>query len=234
VYTAPHTGGPGLRSDRAYVELKARLLRGEFPINVRLGEERIAALLDVSRTPVREALVRLFAEGFVTRSSDGGYSPIAPVVTDMRYLYEVRAALELESLRRPVRSGSVHERGLLEALRDDWRSLATSDADHVGPEFVLLDESFHSTLSEAAGNPIATDYLRQVNERIRLVRMHDFLTLDRVQDTIAQHIGIVEAVLLGDIDEAERRFVMHLEESAAVVEDRVTRTVARMVTGDHR
>jgi DNA-binding GntR family transcriptional regulator len=218
------------RSDRAYAELKTRLLRGEFPINVRLGEERIAALLDVSRTPVREALLRLFTEGLVVRNSDGGYSPVAPDVGNMRFLYEIRAGLELQAIRRPQQRGDTHDRDQLEALRDDWRSLAGSDADHVGPDFVLLDESFHIGLSDAAGNPVLTDMLRQVNARIRLVRMQDFLTLDRVRDTIAEHLGIVEAVLLGDIEEAERRFVTHLEKSAEVVEHRVHQAISRMLS----
>jgi DNA-binding GntR family transcriptional regulator len=229
MHTGRYTAPSGLRSDIAYLQLKTRLLRGEYAVNVRLGEERIAAMLEVSRTPVREALVRLFAEGLVSRSADGGYSPVAPDVTDMKYLYELRATLELQSLRRPVIGGTRHDLGLLESLRDDWRTLAASDHDHVGPDFVLLDESFHLTLSEAAGNPVATEYLRHVNERIRLVRMQDFLTLDRVQDTVAQHLGIVESVLVGDVAEAERRFVLHLDESAAVVEQRVTQAVARML-----
>ena len=112
-------------------------------------------------------------EGLVARSADGGYSPVAPDVSNMKFLYEVRAGLELQSLRRPQLAGLTHDHGLLEALRDDWRSLASSDADQVSPEFVLVDESFHVTLSEAAGNPVATDMLRQVNERIRLVRMQE-------------------------------------------------------------
>jgi DNA-binding GntR family transcriptional regulator len=230
VYTGPHAASSGLRSELAYLELKTRLVRGEFALNVRLGEERIAAMLEVSRTPVREALVRLFAEGLVRRSADGGYSPVAPDVKDMKYLYEVRAGLELQSLRHPAIKGAQHDLRLLESLRDDWRSLAISDRDQVGPNFVLLDESFHLTLSEAAGNPVATEYLRHVNDRIRLVRMQDFLTLDRVQDTIAQHIGIVESVLCGDVADAERRFILHLDESAAVVEQRVIQAVARMLS----
>jgi DNA-binding GntR family transcriptional regulator len=234
VYTAPHT--TGLRSDHAYTALKTRLLQGDFPLNIRLGEERIAALLDVSRTPVREALLRLFAEGLVVRSADGGYSPVAPDVSNMKFLYEIRSGLEMQSLRRPVLQGNRHDLRLLESLRDDWRSLAASDADLVGPNFVLLDESFHVTLSESAGNPVATEYLRHVNERIRLVRVHDFLTLDRIRSTVEQHLGILEAVLLNDIEEAERRFLSHLEESACVVEQRVSQAIVRMLSrpGDLR
>lgn len=79
--------------DQSYRGLKTRILLGEFPINVRLGEERLAAMIGVSRTPIREALKRLQAEGLVDNHPDGGYQPIVPDVTVMRHLYEVRVGL---------------------------------------------------------------------------------------------------------------------------------------------
>lgn len=71
---------------------------------------------------------------------------------------------------------------------------------------------------------------RIVNERIRTVRMHDFLTGERIDRTINQHLGIVEAVLAGDLNTGEHRFTTHLGESIAVVEERAARAVARMVS----
>src|SRR5690606_17154543 len=72
VYTAPTTGVS--RGEQAYGELKRRLLHGDFALGSRLGEERLASLVGVSRTPVREALSRLHAEGFVVRLPVGGYA----------------------------------------------------------------------------------------------------------------------------------------------------------------
>ena len=92
-----------LRSDLAHAELKRRLLLGEFPLNVRLGEEKLAAVVGVSRTPVREALMRLHAEGLIRRAHDGGYFPVIPDVTLMRHLYEARIGIELQALHRPAR-----------------------------------------------------------------------------------------------------------------------------------
>jgi DNA-binding GntR family transcriptional regulator len=96
------------------------------------------------------------------------------------------------------------------------------------PGFVLLDESFHVTLVEAAGNPVLADQLRQVNERIRIVRMQDFLNPGRIEDTVAEHLGLVEAVLRGDLRDAEERFTVHVGQSMAVVEERVAAAIARM------
>ena len=69
--TTKHAGR-SLRSEEAYRELKRRLLVGDFPLNVRLGEERLAVILGVSRTPIREAMLRLHGEGLVQRGADGG------------------------------------------------------------------------------------------------------------------------------------------------------------------
>ena len=229
MYTDPHPDRPaaGLRGERVFAELKERLLQGDFPLNGRLGEERLAHELAVSRTPVREALARLHAEGLVVRGPEGGFVPAVPDVTAMRHLYEARAALELAALRRPRTAARSVDRALLLALRDEWLQL-TEDEPTPNPGFVLLDESFHVTLAQAGGNPSLVDLLRQVNERIRIVRMQDFLDGQRVARTIEEHLGIVEAVLADDLLEAEARFVAHLDLSLAVVELRVQRAVARM------
>ena len=65
----------------------------------------MAALLGVSRTPIREALLRLHAEGLIGPHPEGGYRPIAPAVEQVHDLYEVRMALELQALRRPAELG---------------------------------------------------------------------------------------------------------------------------------
>src|SRR3954452_10010592 len=121
---ALYTAERGQAGERAYSELKRRLLLGEFPLRIRLGEERLAALLSVSRTPVRQALARLHAERLVERLPDGGYAPAAPNLVKIRQLYEVRRALELSALARPAEIGTTHSLSVIEPLRDDWRLLS--------------------------------------------------------------------------------------------------------------
>jgi len=223
------TNGPG-RREHAYRELKTRLLLGDFPLNLRLGEERLAALLSVSRTPIREALLRLQAEGLVGTHPEGGLRPVAPDVAVIHDLYEVRLGLELQALARPARLAVRHDVAILEPLRDEWRgmlaSLPTPD-----PGFVVIDEDFHIRLALAAGNQSLANLLQGVNDRIRVVRMHDFLTVERVRSTVEQHLGIVEAVLVADLDLAISRFQTHLDESMSVVEQRATQALARMAGG---
>jgi DNA-binding GntR family transcriptional regulator len=134
-------------------------------------------------------------------------------------------------LQRPGRLGTRHDPAVLEPLRDQWRALADAPLPDPDPNFVLLDESFHVGLATAAGNDVAVGFLSQVNERIRLVRMHDFLGQARIEATIAEHLNIVEHVLVGDIIGAEAAFSQHLGDSMAVVEERVRGAIFRMLTG---
>ncbi len=230
MYTTSDTSSHALpRSARVYRQLKTGLLQGEFPLNVRLGEERLAALLGCSRTPVREALSRLHSEGIVVRLADGGFAPTAPDIAATHEVYELRLALELFALRRPATTGHTHDRDRLEQLAELWRGLEAAPPSDADPTFVLADEGFHIGLAEAAGNVALVDVLRQLNERIRIVRMQDFLSIDRIVSTIAEHLEILDVLLAGDLQAAEAALATHIERSKEVVDQRVLLAIARMV-----
>lgn len=215
----------------AYSELKTWIMLGEVPLGVRLREERIADRVGVSRTPVREALLRLHAEQLLERHPEGGYRVAAPSTDAIRGLYDVRRALELFGLRIGFERG--HDLDALRVLRTEWLAVEPSSdaADRwVDPEFVLLDEDFHTRLAAAAGNIQLTEELRRVNQRIRPVRSHDFLTQGRIAATIEQHIGILDAVLRRDPVDAERRLDRHVLESQQVCEAAVALALERMLS----
>jgi DNA-binding GntR family transcriptional regulator len=218
------------RGEQAHAELKRRLLMGEFPLRDRLSANRLATLLGVSRTPVREALARLHSEGFVERHPEGGYRPAAPDLHHTHELYQVRFALELHALGLPEEAGTGHDREALEALRTDWEELGAAPDLTVDATFVIFDEDFHVRLAAAAGNSSLVDVLVSVNERIRPVRVHDFLTEERVEATIREHLGILSALLSGDLDSTRSRLDAHLRQSLDVVEARAARALARMIS----
>src|SRR4051794_30388016 len=97
---ASYTGAEGSRRDEVYGELRRCVLVGEFPVRMRLIEEKLATGLGVSRTPVREALVRLCADRLLRKGSDGGYYVVQPDLKDLSHLYEVRITLELRGVVR--------------------------------------------------------------------------------------------------------------------------------------
>jgi DNA-binding GntR family transcriptional regulator len=210
-----------------YERLKRAILVGQYRLGARLGEERLARDYGVSRTPVRESLVRLHVDGLVTRHPDGGWTPVVPNLAAVRELYEVRIALEIGALRGPARHGTVHDRRALDELRREWQDLA-DDPPPPDPAFVLSDESFHVRLAEAAGNRELADLLRRTNERIRSVRMRDFITFERMTRTIDEHLAITDFVIAGEIDVACDAFELHLGKSLEVVEKRVAQAVLAM------
>lgn len=233
--TGLYTSQGTRRSRRGLVHdrLRRMVLLGTFPGRERLAEERVAELLGVSRTPVREALVRLHAEGLLRRYADGGYFVAEPDLADLRDLYELRIALELRSLTRSLEGFGRHDHAVLEPLRDRWRALRT-ERPAADPSFVELDESFHMTLCRSAGNLALAETLETVNARIRGVRMHDFFTEDRLALTIEQHLGIVEAVLSDDIPVAVERLRVHVGESMEIVERRAAAAITQMILGRGR
>ena len=215
------------QADRVYAGLRGRLLRGEVPLGERLVEEQLAADFATSRTPVREALRRLEGDGHLVRAPAGGLRPSLPNVRSMTQVYEVRLVIEELCVRRAV---AVGDRALLESVRDDWLALRDEGAGAArrGPDFVHADERFHRRIAEAAGNDMAERVLRDVNESIRLMRIHDFTTPDRVRATIAEHLEIIDAVLAGDPDAAAAFMRAHVQRSALVVRQRVGAVLARM------
>jgi DNA-binding GntR family transcriptional regulator len=216
-----------LRGEQVYTELRRRVMLGDFGIQTRLVEERLATELGVSRTPIREALVRLVADNLVVRRPDGYYVAL-PDLTQLRNLYELRITLELRGLTRAIEPGIVrHDRELLEPLLDQWRGFAR-DLPEADPMFVLLDEDFHVTLSRASGNVELTACLSAVNARIRAVRMYDFLTTDRIERTVAEHTKVLELVLADELDEALTSLHKHVGISMEVVERRAAQAISHM------
>jgi DNA-binding GntR family transcriptional regulator len=217
---------PVSHADRVYAGLRDRLLSGELPLGARLVEERLAEEFGTSRTPVREALRRLEGDGHLVRSPEGGLRPSVPNVRSMSQLYEVRIAIEELNVRRAAKAG---DRELLARLRSDWRGLREPS----GPDFVFADERFHQRLADAGGNEVAGRMLGEINERIRLMRIHDFTTQDRIHATIAEHLEILEATLAGEADAAASFMRAHVQRSAIVVRDRVGAALARMAELTH-
>jgi DNA-binding GntR family transcriptional regulator len=214
--------------DIAYGEIKAWILMGEIPLGMRLAEARIAARLQMSRTPVREALLRLSAERFVERDAGGGYRVNHLTAQAMHELYDVRMALELFALGRTVADPGDDVGRALSELRAEWQAVEPEGRDS-DPDFVLLDEDFHERLAGASGNHELVEALRHACERIRPVRTHDFVRPGRIEVTIAEHVAILDAALAGDAA-AVGLLERHVAESQRLAEAGVGHALERMLT----
>ncbi len=226
----PPGGGVGLRRkkqsarERVYEILRDELMGTSFSPYKRLTEESVAARFGVSRTPVRDALARLQTDGLLIKR-DGALFRYIPTLPEFTELYELRLALERRGIERAIEDPTItHNRAALEQELAIWH--ARRDAG-VEPSagFVTADEQFHVALLGSAGNREITKTLLTVNQRIRPVRMHDYLTEDRVAATISEHIEIAELVLRNKLIEARDSLRFHVGESQAVVEARALRAM---------
>jgi DNA-binding GntR family transcriptional regulator len=210
----PDTGEP--LAARVYVALRADLMAGRYAPGRRLGEERLAGNYGVSRTPVREALSRLTADGLVARETDGLY-PYRPRIDQLTDLYEVRLTLELRGLARAADDPEVHhDPDLLGPELDRWYALRDAPP---RPDAGVVDaaERYHVTLLASAGNPELAEALTAVNNRIRPARMFDYFTDERIAATIAEHIAIAEGALDGRYEEATAILTRHIATSRRIV-----------------
>ncbi|WP_330184541.1 GntR family transcriptional regulator [Nocardia sp. NBC_01503] len=229
-------------SDRVYSALRRDLAAGVLAPTDRLGEERLAENYGVSRTPVREALARLYADGLLERHTDGLY-PYRPRVDELGDLYELRIVLEARGIQRLQRTpaglgdldahrgginyGStplLHDAAAVRGELDLWRHLRDNPPEP-GAALITADEQFHSTLLAAAGNSALADALATVHARVRPVRAIDMPTAERVAAMTEDHIAIAESLLAGDLEAALRTLVAHLTSSRAHVLTRARRAL---------
>ena len=181
-----------------------RLLPG-----ARFSENEIAVRARVSRTPVREALLRLQREGFVDVLAKSGWS-VRPLDFDrFEHLYDARIVLELDAVRK-LCSAEPHE--LLATLKKAWLVPAKQRlTDWIA--VAQLDEAFHASLVEAAGNPELARIHADVTERIRIVRRLDFTQAERIQYTYEEHAAILRAILARKPQQATFLLRSHIEQS---------------------
>jgi DNA-binding GntR family transcriptional regulator len=190
-----------------------RLLPGD-----RFAENDVAERLQVSRTPVREALMRLQSEGLVRGYFRNGWEVVPIDFSRFAALYELREMIERHAVRRLCEPGHAPAAcsAFLAQAGAIWqvpRKRRLRD----GLAVAALDEGFHLALVGAAGNPETDAVYRQVTERIRILRRLDFAYGDCIGETYDEHIAILEAIAAADAARAEALAARHIQDSHATV-----------------
>lgn len=193
-----------------YSRLRSMAAAFEFKPGERINESELSRQVGASRTPLREALNRLVAEGFIEfRSGRGFYCrPLSP--ERIMHLYEARIAVECEAARQAaLRADPAEMRALEAALDDSAEEYATcSDA----MRLMALDEAFHLGLCTQSGNPELVGMLRTIYDKIRYVRAADLRQLQAAGDTtIERHRAILALVRAGDAVAAAEAMRAHIE-----------------------
>jgi DNA-binding GntR family transcriptional regulator len=179
----------------------------------RFTEAEIAARMQVSRTPVREALYLLEREGYLEVMFRSGWRVRPFDFQQFEDLYDVRVILELASVKRLC---EMEQRDALDELKDAWL-VAKTERLSDGRGVAALDEKFHATLVAATGNVEMARIHHDLTERIRIIRRLDFTQDARVDATYNEHARILRAILQRKSDEAQMMVKSHIEGSKAEV-----------------
>ena len=202
-------------ADAVYEQLKADIFDFRRLPGVGLSENEIAARTGVSRTPVREALLRLQRDGFVERQPKIGWSVRPLDFERFESLYDLRVILELAALAK-LCAGAIG--GALDRLKAVW--LAPKKQRASDPvEVARLDEAFHAMLVQAAGNPELARVHGDITERIRIIRRLDFTQPQRVERTYEEHAAVLRAVLARNPERAGALLRAHIEASKLAVRE---------------
>jgi len=196
-----------------YEFLRDRIRSGELPPHCRLKEQDVAVQLNISRTPVREALARLEIEGLVKRVPRRG-AIVAPVELDeVDEIYELRAALESLVAKRACERASEAEIEEMDAvLRRAQSCLEANDLD--GNQRSTVE--FHRLLNRASRSPRLIELLRTLEDRLVVFRYRGVRYPGRAASAMRQHWGILEALRRRDAAEMCRWVVEHAEEGRQV------------------
>lgn len=195
-------------TERVYDALRTDLAAGLLD-DIPLRTARLAGRYGVSRTPVREALARLEADG-VVRRRDGILVLFRPDPAELADLYELRTVLESRGFQRIVLGRRLTGHDLTAVRGELARWLAfRDDPPATAAAAVTADEQFHSALLRAAGNAALVDELAAVHLRLRPIRAAA-LTRERVATMIGEHIAIAELVVAGDAEQAHSALTVHI------------------------
>ena len=197
--------------EAAYHAVMEAIRRGDYVPGARLREEEVGARLDLSRTPVREALRRLEAEGIVEHRPRAGAVVRQLSHAELVELYEMRVVLERTAAELAARHGAAAEFDTLAALN---RQIAEERSNPA--QAAAINQAFHRGLYLASRNRFLLDAARGLNNALLLLGPTTFTDVARVDTVVAQHAAILEALFAGDPVAAGEAAEAHLQTSLRV------------------
>jgi DNA-binding GntR family transcriptional regulator len=201
-------------SETAYQLLRDEIIQWKLEPGTPLGEVETSLRLGVSRTPLREALSRLIAEGLV-RTGPGRTAVVTSLSRrDIVDLFELREALETQAARLAARRRDAR---VFEALRADF--VAAIRAEHVPAEDRPYDlaDALDVAIDEAAGSVYLQGALRDLRGHLARARRSAHSNADRLSRATSEHVLIVDAILAQDETLAASATSVHLHNSLANV-----------------
>lgn len=204
--------GAGLpRGEQAYRHLRAAIQEGRLKPGDRLREGELALEIGLSRTPIREALAKLEAEGLVVHDASRGI-----MVAELDYrmvteLYYMREVLEGTAARLAAQHASEVEISILEDLCRQYGESLDNEA-----KLALSNRQFHNTLYRCSHNRYLNNMLTVLHDALSLLGRTTLADRERAAETLREHKAVVEAIQRRDADAAEQALRNHIRAAQKV------------------
>ncbi len=199
------TSAAGLRSSEAYDSIRTLILEGQLPQGSVVSEANLVRRLDMSRTPVREALRRLQAESYIWPVPGGGYAIPELNEEDLSNLYTVRAALEGLAAEHAAVRLTRTDVARLEELYDLMEEARGRDED-----LARLNGEFHNAIAQASGNSYLQAMLSQIRDAFERFRMTALGQPGRREEAHAEHGDMISALRARDAQGARDLATAHV------------------------
>jgi DNA-binding GntR family transcriptional regulator len=202
---------PATLADQAYLRLREEIIALELPPGTVLREDALTRTVGVGRTPVREAIQRLERDGFVTIIPRRGTLVTEINITDLAAIYEVRAHVESWASRLAAERALHADRREAEGLIGELEAL-TEEGGYQA--LLALDRRIHRFVYRCCKNEFLAgtlDHYHNLSLRILHVAMRRYPALTpRLEDVVQEQRTLLEAVIRGDADTAERVAAEHV------------------------
>ena len=193
-------------SDQVYEHLETDILSGKYQRGDIVTELQLCSELGVSRTPVREALRRLFQEHLI-KDTPKGTMVLGITPKDFTDMSEIRLRIEELAVRGFVKHATKDDiKALKEAVDFQEFYLSREDVDHLR----ALDGRFHEVIYAACGSLVLQDTLSRLHKKIQQYRRTSIQTPERAAHSVQEHKAILEAIIAGDADLAVERMNQHI------------------------
>ncbi len=205
--------------------IRDKILRGQYPEGTRLFENSIAAELNISRTPVREALVLLVGQDLV-RTLEGGGFVVGDVRQQLLDILDIRVALESHAVAGAAAEIGSNEIALLESLCRDMEALPPEEIDRRAD----LNRKFHETLIGASRNRRLVKMVGEYQDYFRIAQ--PLFDPEAIRRTQAEHRAITKALRERDIESAKRLVAEHIRNAGAHIMNQLAPIVRRRDPAD--
>ncbi|MGL4243765.1 MAG: GntR family transcriptional regulator [Beijerinckiaceae bacterium] len=215
------------QAEKAYRALKRLILENELPPGAQLLEQEAALKLGMSRTPVREAMVRLQQEGMVEIRPRHGMRVLPVSIDDMREIYDILTALEALAAGRAAGHGlSDRQLSELDAAVDAMDTALAGD-DLNG--WATADTRFHSLLVAASGNQRLQATIAMVLDQSERARRLTLGLRPKPVDSNNDHRAVVAAIRARDTEAAYRIHRQHREKNGRMLIELLSRLNLRLI-----